>query len=185
MGDPYAISRRGFLKSGALAVAATSVACGAPGERWRALSNAEAETLAAACDQIVPPDDFPGASEAGAVEFIDRQLATQESENLGYWQAGLRGLDATAQRRKRRPFHTLAVAEQRALLEDIERGKVMETDWPDTAPGEFFGTLVSYTLLSYYGDPRHGGNRNRASWSMLGLPGPPVRGRHPVVEEPG
>jgi gluconate 2-dehydrogenase gamma chain len=37
--------------------------------------------------------------------------------------------------------------------------------------------LVSHTMEGFYGDPRHGGNRDRVSWKMLKLPYPPVRGR--------
>jgi len=65
MDDPYAVDRRGFLKTGAVAAAATAAACGRPTSRWRALSEEEAKTLAAACDQIVPPDQDPGAATSG------------------------------------------------------------------------------------------------------------------------
>jgi gluconate 2-dehydrogenase gamma chain len=34
-----------------------------------------------------------------------------------------------------------------------------------------------HTLEGYYGSPRHGGNRDAASWRMLGLDEPPLRGR--------
>ena len=71
--DDYAVGRRGFLKTGVTAAAAATVAaCGKPGSRWRTLTEEEAKTLAAACDRIVPPDQDPGAAQAGAVEFIDR-----------------------------------------------------------------------------------------------------------------
>jgi gluconate 2-dehydrogenase gamma chain len=32
-------------------------------------------------------------------------------------------------------------------------------------------------MQGFYGDPRHGGNREGVSWKMLGLPYPPIRGR--------
>lgn len=185
MDDSYAISRRGFLKSGTLTMVAVTVGCGSPSGRWRVLSQAEAETLGAACDQIVPPDDFPGATEAGAIEFIDRQLATREQEKLGFWQAGLQGLDQTAVHRSGGRFHTLAFGEQTLLLEDVERGEVDAAAWQEVDPKAFFNTLVSYTMMAFYGDPRHGGNRDRVSWTMVGLPGPPIRGRQSVPGEGG
>jgi gluconate 2-dehydrogenase gamma chain len=46
---------------------------------------------------------------------------------------------------------------------------------PNTKP--FFDMLVAHTMQGFYGDPRHGGNRERASWKMLGVASPPVRGR--------
>ncbi len=177
MDDPYAVNRRGFLKTSATAAAAATVACGAPEGRWRALTNAEAETLAAACEQIVPADDFPGAAEAGVVVFIDRQLATREKDQLGTWQQGVRALDATAQQRQGMPFAELPFAEQTALLGDLEAGEVPATLWGDLDPQAFFGRLVRYTMMGFYGDPRHGGNRQHVSWRMLGVPPAPIRGR--------
>jgi hypothetical protein len=35
-------------------------------------------------------------------------------------------------------------------------------------------------MAAYYGDPRHGGNRDYASWRMLRVPVAPVRGRGPA-----
>jgi gluconate 2-dehydrogenase gamma chain len=37
--------------------------------------------------------------------------------------------------------------------------------------------LVAHAMQGFYGDPRHGGNRERVSWKMLGVASPPVRGR--------
>lgn len=41
----------------------------------------------------------------------------------------------------------------------------------------FFDMILAHTRQGFYGDPRHGGNREMASWRMLGLPTPPIRGR--------
>jgi gluconate 2-dehydrogenase gamma chain len=37
--------------------------------------------------------------------------------------------------------------------------------------------ILAHTRQGFYGDPRHGGNRNRVSWKMIGVPFPPIRGR--------
>jgi len=177
MDDPYAVDRRGFLKTSATAAAAATVACSAPEGRWRALTNAEAETLTAACDQIVPPDDFPGAADAGVVTFIDRQLATREKDKLAIWQQGVRALDRTARERKGTSFAELPFEEQTALLRDVEAGQVPATVWGELDPQAFFGRLVRYTMMGFYGDPRHGGNRGHVSWRMLGVGPVPIRGR--------
>jgi len=174
--DPYAVDRRDFLKTGAVAAASTAVACGGADSPWRALTVAEARTLAAACDRIVPPDGHPGAVEAGAVVFIDRQLATRAKDDLGFWRHGLLALDADARRRHGADFADLAADDQTAILRDIEAGRVDPADWNGTAAA-FFDRLVSWTMMGFYGDPRHGGNRERVSWRMLGVPDPPVRGR--------
>jgi gluconate 2-dehydrogenase gamma chain len=159
-----------------VAAAAGAVACGSGGH-WRALSDAEAKTLAAAADQIVPPDEAPGAAQAGVVEFIDRQLATRERDQLATWQQGLRALDATSRQRHGRGFSELRFPEQTALLEDVESGRVPGALWDRLAPPVFFDRLVRYTMMGFYGDPRHGGNRGHASWLMLGVPPTPIRGR--------
>ena len=178
MDDPYAVDRRGFLKTSATAAAAASVACSsAPQGRWRALTDAEGVTLAAACDQIVPPDDFPGAADAGVVVFIDRQLATREKDQLPIWQQGVRGLDATARQQKDKPFAELSFEEQTAVLEAVEAGQVPAAAWEGLDPQAFFNRLVRYTMMGFYGDPRHGGNRQHVSWRMLGVPPAPIRGR--------
>ena len=185
MDDPYAVDRRGFLRTGAVAAAATAAACGKPTSRWRALSEEEARTLAAACDQIVPPDQDPGAAEAGVVTFVDRQLATRLKKERPRWQAGLRGLDATARRRHGKPFAELAFEAQTAVLQDVEKDAVEAADWNGIEPGAFFALLREHTMMGFYGDPRHGGNKDRASWRMLGVPDPPIRGRLHETPAPG
>jgi gluconate 2-dehydrogenase gamma chain len=177
MDDPYAVDRRGFLKTGASAAAAATVACTAPEGRWRALTDAEAATLTAACDRIVPPDDWPGAAEAGVVRFLDRQLATRERDQLATWQKGVRGLEATARERRGKAFAELSSEDQTALLKDMEAGEVGAAAWEGLDPRAFFDRLVRYTMMGFYGDPRHGGNRQHVSWRMLGVPPVPIRGR--------
>ena len=177
MDDPYAVGRRRFLKTSATAAAATAVACGAPTSRFRVLAADEALTLFAACNQIVPPDEDPGAGDAGAVRFIDRQLATRWGKELPLWRAGIRGLDATARRRHGKPLAELPFEAQTSVLRDLEAGAVAAADWSGASSRAFFERLRVTTLMSFYGDPRHGGNQDRASWKMLGVPDPPVRGR--------
>ncbi len=184
MGDPYAVDRRSFLRTGATAAAAATMACGAPEGRWRALSDAEATTLAAACDQIVPPDEDPGASQAGVVRFIDRQLATRQKGDLSAWRRGIQGLDASARRRHGRAFAELAAEAQIALLRAIEDGSVDRADWNGADPAAFFALLRRYTMMGFYGDPRHGGNRDRVAWRMIGVPDPPIRGRLHETQPP-
>jgi gluconate 2-dehydrogenase gamma chain len=177
MDDPYAVDRRGFLKTGAVAAAASAVACGKADSRWRVLTAAEAATLAAACDRIIPPDEDPGASQAGVVAFVDRQLATRQKKELGFFRAGLRGLDATARRKHGKGFAELAEDVQVALLQETEQGAGDRADWGGVAPGEFFSRLRWFAMMGFYGDPRHGGNKDRVAWRMIGVPDPPIRGR--------
>jgi len=177
MDDPYAARRRDFLKTGTVAAAATAIACGGGTSRFRVLSDQEALTLGAACDQIIPKDEDPGASEAGVVAFIDRQLATRAKRDLARWRAGIRGLDAAARSRFGVAFAGAAFDDQTALLRDLEKGAGDKGHWQGIASAAFFRLLRDYTMMGFYGDPRHGGNRDRVSWRMLGVPDPPIRGR--------
>jgi gluconate 2-dehydrogenase gamma chain len=177
MDDPYAVDRRDFLKTGATAAAAAATACGTPASRWRTLTEDEARTLGAACDQIVPPDQDPGAAEAGVVTFIDRQLATRQKKDAARWRAGIRGLEATARRRHGKAFADLPFEAQTAVLQDVAKGAVETADWSGVEPVAFFDLLRGHTMMGFYGDPRHGGNKDRVSWKMVGVNDPPVRGR--------
>ena len=48
----------------------------------------------------------------------------------------------------------------------------------------FFDLILTHARQGFYGDPRHGGNYEMASWKMVGLPFPPVRGRMRYDAEP-
>ncbi len=146
--------RREFLA----AVAASTVACGGHPSRWRFLTQEEADTLAAVCSRIIPADRDPGAAEAGAVEFIDRQLSGFYNAHQKTYREGLAGLGAS--------FVKLDAQQQTAVLKAMEKKH-----------SAFFELVLTHTMQGYYGSPRHGGNREAVSWKMLGVPYPPVRGR--------
>jgi hypothetical protein len=76
MQPAYRLSRRKFLQAAIVAAAAagSGMGCAAGRSPWRFLTVDEARTLAAICDQIIPPDEHPGAAWAGVVNYIDRQL---------------------------------------------------------------------------------------------------------------
>ena len=150
------LRRRRFIQVAASGAAAT-VSCGGQKSPFRFLTNAEAETLAAVCDVIIPPDEDPGASQAGVVHFIDRQLTGFHKRHQKDYRASLARLAASG-------FTRLTATEQEALLSSAEHRR-------------FFDMAVTHTMQGYYGSPRHGGNKNWSSWRMLGVPTAPVRGR--------
>ncbi|HEY1205979.1 MAG: gluconate 2-dehydrogenase subunit 3 family protein [Bryobacteraceae bacterium] len=151
------VQRRKFLQAAAAAAAASAASCGGKASPWRFFSVEEAATLAAVCDRIIPPDQDPGASAADVVNYIDRQLAGPLKR---YRRAYREGLPALAR------FAALAPAEQDALLAAMEARRE-----------PFFEMVRDHAMQGFYGDPRHGGNREYASWAMLNVPSAPVRGR--------
>jgi gluconate 2-dehydrogenase gamma chain len=161
------LRRRRFVQlAGSATAAGVLASCGRPASPWRFLSAAEGRTLEALCDQIVPADQAPGAAEAGVVNYIDRQLMGPFRKQRDAYRKGLAALDQAALRSAGQAFAALDPASQAALLSGLQ--------------GEsrrFFSMVVAHTMQGYYGDPRHGGNREAASWRMLGVPVLPIRGR--------
>ncbi len=170
------LARRRFLQVAASSAAATTISCSRQQSRWRSLTESEALTLAAVCDQIIPPDDAPGATQSGALEFIDRQLAGRYKRHRKAYSDGIAALDAIAARSAGQPFAKLAAPQQFELLTRLDEGKLGNGGDYDAARA-FFNLAVAHTMQGFYGTPRHGGNREAASWVMLGVPVRPVRGR--------
>src|SRR5688572_9006084 len=89
------LPRRRFLQVAASGAAATA-SCGGQKSRYRFLTNAEADTLAAVCDVIIPADQDPGASQAGVVQFIDRQLDGFHKKLRKIYRAGIASVERAA-----------------------------------------------------------------------------------------
>ena len=92
------------------------------------------------------------------------------------YREGLSALDTIAEARAGHPFAKLVPARQFELLTALDEGK-LGSDASVTAAAAFFNLAVPHTMQGFYGNPRHGGNRDGASWTMLGVPVRPVRGR--------
>jgi hypothetical protein len=64
-GQTGLLTRRQMVAGGAMGGAAMAIGC-AMGKRgtWEFLSEGQAKTLAAICDQIIPADEFPSSPDA-------------------------------------------------------------------------------------------------------------------------
>ena len=166
-GKAAGLTRRQFVAAGAMGSAAIAIGCKAVDQgNWEFFSDEQARTLTAICDQIVPADRFPSASQAGAIDFIDRQLGRHFRRYRSAYRDGLERADALSRRRFGRELAALNPSQQFQIvsaLEQQDRG--------------FFELVRSHTLDGFYGPPRHGGNRDAVSWRMLGVAEPPFRGR--------
>jgi gluconate 2-dehydrogenase gamma chain len=152
-------------------------------------TEAEALAVKAACARIFPKDESgPGATEAGVVVYIDRQLAgpwgkdkyrytkgpwVESVSEHGYqgketpqqlYRAGVKGLGED--------FATLAAAEQDRRLKAIEKTT-------------FFKLLRTHTLEGMFSDPLHGGNAGMVGWQMVGYPGPVMSHRDEIDKHDG
>jgi len=161
------LTRRQFVAAGALGGAALAIGCKA-GKRgnWEFLTDAQARTLAAICDQIVPADDFPSASQAGVVNYIDRQLVRHYRRHQDAYRDGLEQAEAASRKQFGVELARLSQPQQFEIVNALSEQN-----------SSFFHLVRNHTMEGYYGSPRHGGNRDAVSWRMLGLAEPPVRGR--------
>jgi gluconate 2-dehydrogenase gamma chain len=165
---PRPRSRREFLVTsgwlalqlpwlGALAACAREDARdGAP---FRTLTAAEARTMRAFAARILPSDDgTPGAEEADAVRFVDRALGTPYfAAALPLVRAGLADLDARARRHGTADgFAALDPARQVTVMRRVERTP-------------FFETARTLVVTGTFADPVHGGNRDGAGWTLIGM----------------
>ena len=128
------------------------------------------ETIRAVVDCLIPPDDFPGAYEAGVCNYLERLLQTDLAEHADFFRAGIDAIDTEALAQYNARFEALTPDQQIAILAGIDSGAV-KTSWP-VAPSRFFEMLVNTTAEGYYSDPQQGGNRGCASWLMTGFEDP-------------
>src|SRR5256885_3957648 len=181
-----ALRRAALLLGGALSastVAGVLAGCEVrrpPNGAWapRALSSDELELVATIAEHILPETETPGARTVGAHRFIDAMLAdSYPDEERRRFLTGLADVDARAQRSCGRAFLRCATAEQRTLLEQLdreafggpvsvpERGGVMRSPSPEGRGGQgvrtrggtptkpevpFFRSMKELTLVGYY-----------------------------------
>ena len=154
----------------------------------RFFTAAEGRVVAAACERIFPSDESgPGATEAGVVIYIDRQLAGPYGRDKyrytkGPWvfsvpEHGYQG-KATPREIYREGIGLLEglpelpAAEQDAKLRAIEKT-------------QFFQMLRRHTLEGMFSDPLHGGNREMIGWQLIGYPGPRMSYREEIGQNAG
>jgi gluconate 2-dehydrogenase gamma chain len=161
---------------------------------WMFFTADEAAVIEAAVDRLIPPDNRgPGGKDAGCAVFIDRQLAGPygRAEGLytrppfmpgaatqGYqlpdspaarYRSGLRALaDYIKSNFPGKSFRDLAPGDQDTVLKGLESGSIV---LKDIKSAEFFALLLANTQEGFFADPIYGGNRDMASWRMIGFPG--------------
>ena len=119
---------------------------------------ATAAEVEAVAETILPADGTPGARETGVIRFIDGALAGYDQDKRGAYTEGL----ADLQTRRARLFPGsatiagLASEQREVLLKSIEKT-------------EFFRMLRLHTILGFFGNPKHGGNRDFAGTKLLNV----------------
>jgi len=179
---------------------AAAPATGAPAaqqsEPLLLLNETENAFVVAAVDTIIPADELsPSGSDCGCATYIDRQLAsawgggakmyrsgpfTKGKPEQGYQLAltpaeffttGIAAANAWSRKTYGHDFDRLDAAKRIEALKAMEEGNAAFENFSSRA---FFARLLTLTMEGFFGDPIYGGNRNKASWRMLGFPGLPA-----------
>lgn len=143
----------------------------------------EARVVTAASARIFPSDaSGPGATEAGVVIFIDRQLAGPYGRDKyrytkgpfveSYPEHGYQGKESPreiyrAGIKTLGDFASLSAADQDTKLQSIEKSR-------------FFQLLRTHTIEGMFSDPMHGGNAGLIGWQLVGYPGPQMSYRNDI-----
>jgi gluconate 2-dehydrogenase gamma chain len=128
------------------------------GASFKNISIQESVELSALVDQIIPPDETPGASEIGVVYFIDVAFGGFMSNSAPMFRSGLEELQQKVQ--SAYPdidrFSELSLEQQTEILKSAE-------DTP------LFGMLHFLTLCGMFCLPSYAGNRENAGWNLIGF----------------
>lgn len=171
------------------------------------LTSAERAFLVAAVDTLIPADELsPSGSDCGVVDFIARQLASAWGGGAGLYRdgpflpgkpeqgyqlsltprelftAGIAAADAWTRSAHGKDFASLDEGGRIAALKGFEDGSAEFTDVPSK---DFFEALLSLTMEGFFADPVYGGNRDCASWKMIGYPGAPGSYRDTIARYSG
>jgi len=166
-------TRRDFLKTGGAAVGTSWLALNMPlilstaqaaadnmqaGAGYKNLTPEEAIELGAWVDQIIPPDESPGAQQIGVVYYIDAALggfmkdaAPMLRQGLGEFQQNVKSSYPPRTR-----LSELSFEQQTEALKSAEETPL-------------FGMLYFMTLCGMFSLPSYGGNREMAGWKLIGF----------------
>ncbi len=166
------------------------------------LTATEQAFFAAAADTMIPADELsPSGSDCGIAVFIDRQLAgaygagarlyrdgpfVKAKPEFGYqlplnprefFRAGIAAANDWSRKTYGKDFDRLAAADRMTALKTMEEGKA---EFSGISSRGFFEALLQITMEGFFSDPIYGGNRNMASWRMVGYPGLPATYREDI-----
>jgi gluconate 2-dehydrogenase gamma chain len=181
---------------------ANAAAAASEPEPLLTLTATEQAFFVAAVDTLIPADELsPSGSECGVATFIDRQLAgaygngarlyrqgpfPQGKPELGYqlpltprefFRAGIAAANDWTRKIYGKDFDRLSEQDRAAALKAMDDGKA---EFVGLAGKQFFDALLTIAMEGFFADPMYGGNRNMASWKMVGYPGLPATYREDI-----
>jgi gluconate 2-dehydrogenase gamma chain len=88
-----------------------------------------------------------------------------------FFAAGVQAANAWSRKTYGKEFDRLTQDQRAEALKIMQDGKAEFEGFDLKA---FFQRLLAITMEGFFSDPVYGGNRNKASWRMLGFPGLPA-----------
>ena len=146
-------------------------------QNYQVFTEEEAACLIALCEQIIPADEYPGATDASVIRFIDKQSKLRFPNEQTLFKNGVASLQAWCKATYNRLFEDLDAPTQIAIMQSIEKDEIKSDLW-SISQREFFNKLLERTMQGFYGSPRHGGNKDYISFKMLKLDYPSLIGRN-------
>jgi len=156
-------------------------------------SAAEWTFILAATDRLIPADEQgPGALETNVPVFIDMQMLGEfghasdwymqppflpAKPEMGYqspltpaqtYRQGIKATEDYCQQTYKKSFSELSNSEKDTILSQLQSEEIQ---FSELGSAQFFSFLLQNTKEGYFADPIHGGNKNLASWKMIGFPG--------------
>ncbi len=174
MNHPEDLSRRLFLQSAGAITGSTYVRLLAPGiaaisqaacsardegAAFAVLNAGEARDFTAIAARIIPTTDTPGATEAGVIHFIDRAFAAEMSTELEFARGGLT------------EFNQALNAEYAGKRLDELDADTQDAFLATQEGSPFFEIMWVMTIFGFFSMPKHGGNRDKVGWELVGFEG--------------
>lgn len=151
------------------------------GPKSHFFTDEEKQQVVAIFEAILPGgENNPGATDAGAADYLDKLLAMEDSEYYEFadwrplYRAGLAMLNGQAQVTSKKSLYQLKTDEMRLLLTDLKAGNLR--GFPNPAfQKNFFNILRQHCIEGSFSDPRWGGNRSGLMWAWYGYPSGPSK----------
>jgi len=172
-------NRREFIKTAGVLSGSLLLMSGCSLNRgkYKVFTDAEADCMIALCERIIPADDYPGATDAGVIHYIDKQLHLRFPEEKELFRKGIESLQTWCKSMYSKNFEQLSTEQQINILQAIEKNE-MPQEFAAVPLRQFFHKLLSRTMQGFYGSPRHGGNKDYMSFRMLKLDYPQILGQN-------
>ena len=161
---------------------------------YRFFTEIEAAFVSAVVDTFIPADELtPSGTALGIVNFIDGQLdgaygadarryitgphlpGIPEQGNQSplhpaeIYRLAIPAIDQWCETNRKAPFAKLDAAGRDAVLRMLHGNQIA---LPNAPLKQFFSTIYNDCMEGFFSDPMYGGNRDMASWKMVGFPGP-------------